>query len=180
VRVLLRFACIALLAALATCSGLDNFEISEKSQSMIPGKSALQTVLGNIGFGQFADLDITQNATLKNQGVTKNQIDSVRMTRLVLTIKAPPGEDFTFLNTLEFFVASDGLEKKRIAHGGSFPVGSSTVELEVDDVDLKPYVVAPSMDITTEANGQPPDQDTTVEAEIVLDVDVDVGGAVCG
>jgi hypothetical protein len=179
-RIVLRGVASLLLLALATCDSVDNFTISEKSQTMIEGKSALQTVLGNVGFGQFLDLDITQNATLKNQGVSKDQIDAVHVTRLTLAIQTPAGEDFTFLTSLEFFVTAQGLEKKRIASGGPFPEGTSRIDLMLDDVDLQPYVVAPSMDITTEARGQPPDQDTTIEAEIELDVDVNVGGAVCG
>lgn len=176
-----RVGVLGLTILLSTCSGIDNFDIEESSTSTIPAGSPLEQVLGNLGFGNFLNLDITQNQTLQNQGVTKDQIDSVHITKLTLRITSPAsGQDFTFISSLKFYVGSEGLERALIASGGPFPSGASTIDLTVENVDLAPYVAAPSLDITTEANGRRPNQETTVEATIDLDVDVNVGGVICG
>jgi hypothetical protein len=175
-----RWAAAVVAIGFVTCHGLDRFTVTESTRSEIMGGGLVEQLLPALGLG-FANFDITQNQTLQNQGVTKNQIDSVKMTRLTLTIIDPPsGQDFRFLDGLTFFVSAPGLERAMIASGGPFPSDARTVELTVEDVELAPYVVADRMDITTEARGRRPRQTTTVEATIVLDVDVNIGGAVCG
>lgn len=173
------FFCACL--ALATCDSLDNFDVEQKSRASIPGQTPLEMLLGSVSFTGFDNFDITQNAELKNQGVTKNQIDSVRLSRVTLTVVDPAsGQDFMFISSLSFFVEAPGLPRVRIATGGPFPAGANMVELNVDDVELAPYATAASMNITTESSGQKPQQDTTVEATIGLDVDANLGGAICG
>jgi hypothetical protein len=138
-------------------------------------------LLGTISFAGFDNFDITQNASLKNQGVSKDQIDSAKMFKVEMKVISPAsGQDFTFINSLKFFVEAPGLPRALLASGGPFPANATTVELDLEDVELKPYVTAESMDITTESSGQKPRQDTTIEATIGLDVDVNVGGAICG
>jgi hypothetical protein len=172
---------VLLTLPLVMCSGIDNFQVDQKSQAFIPGATALEQLLGNVSFAGFDNFDITQNAELKNQGVTKNQIDSVKLSRVTMTVVEPAsGQDFTFVTSLKFFVEAPGLPRALIAKGGPFPAGALTVELDLEDVELKPYATAESMNITTESNGEKPGQDTTVEAVILLDVDVNVGGAICG
>jgi hypothetical protein len=163
-----------------TCGGLDNFLIEEQSRAVIQSGSLLEQFAGAAGFGEFATVDITQNQSLQNQGVERHQIDSVKILSLTMTIVDPQGEDFTFLDSIEFFVEADGLPKVSIATGGPFPSGASTVELTIPDQDLADYAASESMNITTEARGRRPDQDTTIDANLMLDVDVNVEGAACG
>jgi hypothetical protein len=51
-----------------------------------------------------------------------------------------------------------------------------TIELDVSDAELKPFVVAPSMRITGKAEGSRPDEETTIAASAVFDVDVHIPG----
>lgn len=105
----------------------------------------------------------------------------MKLQSLALTITSPAtGQDFTFLEGVQFFVEADGLEKRKVARGGPFAQGPTTVSLMVLDVDLAPYATAPSMTFTTTARGQKPQNTTTIEAKIILDVDVNVGGLICG
>ena len=164
-----------------TCGKLDTFDISQKSSASIQGASILEQLVGDIGFGGFLNMDISQNEELKNQGVKKNQIDSVHLKTVTLTITDPPsGRDFTFVESLKFYVESEGLERKLIASGGPFESGLTTVGLNIEDVELSSYAAAPSMNITTEATGRRPSQNTTIEATLALTVDVNVSGALCG
>ena len=163
-----------------TCGGIDNFTITEESQATIDsGIPVVGDLLGDLGFGGFLKMDISQNEELKNQGVKREQIDSVKIESISLTITSPDdgSQDFTFLDDLEFYVDADGLDKKLIASGANFAAGLTTIGLDVEDVELAPYAAADSMDITTEARGSPPDQDTTILGTIKLNVDVNVSGA---
>src|SRR5687767_12227375 len=112
------------LLSLTFCSGVDNFQIDEKSTAVIPGATVVETLV-DIPFAGFGDIDLTQNETLKNRGATKDQIDSVKVTRLTLTVTAPEsGQDFRFLQSLKFFVESPGVPRALIASGGPFPEGA--------------------------------------------------------
>lgn len=176
-RASILLACLPLVM----CSDLDNFQIEQKSSAQIPGQTPLEQLLGSVSFAGFDNFDITQNAELKNQGVTKDQIDSVKLSRVTMTVRSPEsGQDFTFITSLRFFVESPGLPRALIATGGPFPANAQVVELDLEDVELAPYAAADTMNITTESTGQKPRQDTTIEAAIGLDVDVNVGGAICG
>ena len=168
-----------LLLLLATC-GVDQIEVSQSSRSTIPRGTLVEQFAGDIGFGELVEVDITDSQELKNQGVTKEQVDSVKVSALTLTAISPADADFTFLDSVEFYVEAPGLPKMRVARGGPFPEGASRVELAIDDVELAPYAVSERMTITTDASGNRPEQDTTVEAQIDLAVDVNVGGVICG
>ncbi|OGQ90355.1 MAG: hypothetical protein A2289_26415 [Deltaproteobacteria bacterium RIFOXYA12_FULL_58_15] len=178
----LRYGTIALILAAITCGDIDKFTIEESSSTTIQGASLLEQLAGDLGFGGFLNMDISQNQELQNQGVEREQIDSVHIQSLTLTITdtPPEGRDFTFIDNLEFFVESQGLERKLIASGGPFAAGLTTVGLEVENVDLAPYAAAESMNITSEVTGRRPSKETTIDGKIVLEVDVNVSGALCG
>jgi hypothetical protein len=169
-----------MLFAITTCGALDQISVSQSSRSTIPQGSLLEQFVGDIGFGELVEVDLTESQELQNQGVTKEQIDSVKLTSLSLTVVSPSQGDFTFLDRVEFFVEAPGVEKKRIASGGPFAAGDSMVDLALDDVELKPYVVSEKLTITTDARGNRPSEATTVEAQLDLLVDVNIGGVVCG
>lgn len=52
--------------------------------------------------GSFSSLDFNQNQDFQNQGVTKEQVSSAKLKSVQLKILAPPDQDFSFLDTLEF------------------------------------------------------------------------------
>ena len=84
--------------ALAACGGLDTFTIEQTAQTTVSGASILEQLAGDLGFGDLATFDVTENETLANQGVTKNQIDSVTISTLSLRVLSPMDGDFTFLD----------------------------------------------------------------------------------
>ena len=171
---------LVLLAPLC-CGGLDTFDISEESTTTVEAGTLLEQLAGDLGFGGFLNMDVSQSEELKNQGVEKEDIDSVRLASLVLEITDPPADqDFGFLESLEVFVEAAGSPRARIARGGPFPAGARRVELAVDEVELEPYATAEAMSVTAEVTGRRPDRATTVKATMELRVDVDVTGVACG
>lgn len=171
----------ALLLTPCACGGIDQIVVEETATSVVEQGTLAEQLTGDLGFGSFVTFDIAETEEFENQGVKKNQIDSVHLQRLQLEITDPPsGQDFTFIDSLEFFVETQELPRERVAYGGPFPDDATLVSLEIDDVDLAPYATAPSMDITTEITGRRPANDTTIEATIELLVDVNVSGVVFG
>ena len=116
----------------------------------------------------------------KNQGVSKNQIDRLHHQADLEILSPRDGDDFTFLESLTFKIRGEGLETLDIARGGNFEPGLTKIGLDIVGVDIAPYVVLDSMDITTEVNGRRPSNDLTVRATIDLDVDINVEGILCG
>ena len=163
------------------CAGLDNIPISESSDTQIEGATIFEAFAEDLGFGEFMNIRLVENEALDNQGVSKNQIDQVFITKLTLEILSPrDGDDFTFLESLTFKIRGEGLETLDIARGGNFEGGPHKIGLDIVGVDIAPYVVLDSMDITTEVNGRRPSNDLTVRATIDLDVDINVEGILCG
>ena len=168
--------CVLVLAL--CCSGVDDFEVTQTATAQVPAGTVLDTLPADLGFDDLTKVDVQESREYANQGVSESDVDSVRLVRVKLTVRG--GGDLAFMDSVEFFVESPGLPRVRVARGGPFPAGTSEVELQLDDVELKPYVIADSMDITSAATGRRPAEMTTIDAELVLLVDVDVSGATCG
>ncbi|HWN70843.1 MAG TPA: hypothetical protein VNM90_24545 [Haliangium sp.] len=170
---------VALAAlALGTCSSLDNIEVPVTANATIPRRSVLDELLGNLSFAGFEGFDISQSQQFENQGYSKDQVDSVHMLEMTLTIRSPAGANFDFLDSIRFYAEADGLDRVLVAELDPVPQGASTLVLDVDSsVELQPYVIAPEMTLTTEATGVRPAEETMVEAEAIFDVDVNVTGA---
>jgi hypothetical protein len=170
---------VALAAlALGTCSSLDNIEVPVTGDATIPRRSVLDELVGNLSFAGFDGFDISQSQQFENQGYSKDQVDSVRMLEMTLTIRSPAGSNFDFLDAIRFYAEAEGLPRVLVAELEPVPDGASTLSLDVvSSVELQPYVVAPAMTLTTEADGVRPAEETMVEAEAIFDVDVNVTGA---
>lgn len=169
---------LAYLAVLATCEGVDNISVPATGRSVIPQRTVLDELLGNLAFVGFEGFDISQSQEFRNQGYSKEQVDSVRMESFTLTIESPATANFDFLQSIRFHASADGLPQVEIARLDAIPPGSNVLELEVDTtVELQPYVIAPSVTITTTATGTRPPEETTIEAVAMFDIDVNVNGA---
>lgn len=173
---------VALLISLLTgCGGLTKISTTQPATATIQGGSILDLLASDIGFGNLGNFDITQSQEFKNQGIKREQLNSVKLRSLTLKITSPAsGQDFTFLQSLAFFVEAPGVAKKQIAHGGPFAAGAKEISLTIDGEELVAYAAATSMTFTTTANGKKPANTTTIEAKVILDADVNLGGLLSG
>lgn len=163
------------------CGKLDVITLRESSEAEIPGATLVESIAQDgLQFGGFEGLQFSQSQELQNQGVKENQIDSVKMDSLILTVTNPENGDMSFLTSLEFFIDADELPKVRIASFGDFQAGQNSISMLTDDQEMKDYIVADSMTITTSVEGQKPDQTTTIKGDMAIKVDIDVGGAIFG
>lgn len=171
----------ALLGALALglftgCSNVDNFDVPVDAQATIPASTIIDQLLDPISFGALESIDFTQE--LKNQGVTKSDVDSVHMQSFSLSVTAPAGQTFDFVDSVAFSVETEGQPKSLVAKIDAVPKGATKIDLVVErNLELAPYVVAPSMRMTTSVQGKRPMQQTNIAAHLVFDLDVNVTGS---
>jgi len=171
-------AWMAAVAIAVACGGkLLTIRVEEESEVLIEKGTPLESLLSDLGFDGFTDMDITSRQAIENQGVEPGDITDVYFEELVLSVGEPEGGDLSFIDELSFYVEAEGLDRVRVATQDSFPEGQAVVEMELDDVDIVDYVVSESMDVTTEASGGRPDEDTLVVGSFVLSVGATAQGA---
>ena len=168
--------CLA-VACLTTGCGLTTIDVEVRTSTVVRGASPLEQIIYDMDFGGFSNLDLTDSSALANQGVDEDDIHSAILTELSLEVTEPSsGQDLAFMESVQFTAKAGGVEQGLVARGGSFEAGESLVELETTGLELKPYLVAESMDIITDVSGRLPPQDTTIEAVAVFEVEVNLRG----
>ena len=88
-RKLLQTLILTSIFTVLACAGLDNIPISESSDTQIEGATIFEAFAEDLGFGEFMNIRLVENEALENQGVSKNQIDQVFITKLTLEILSP-------------------------------------------------------------------------------------------
>jgi hypothetical protein len=169
------WACLTL----AACAPV-SFDTELKGETTVPaGPSGVITPLNAFpAIGSFAGLNFNENQDFKNQGVANDEVSSVSARSVELRLLAPDDADFTFLDTLEFFAKAGDQEKRfaskrdisRLALRPPNPV----LRMEVEDVELQPFVAAPSMSIIVRGKGRMPEQEVRLQAIVVLKVEEDL------
>jgi hypothetical protein len=174
-RIIRNTIAVGSLLGLTMCENIDNIDISAGGKATIPKASLLDELLGAVPFSGFDKVDFSE--TFKNQGVTPDQVDSVHMKAFTIIIEAPNNGNFDFIKSVHFFAQAAGLPKIEIASMDTVPQGKREIDLTINaDAELKPYVTAPSMQISSEVQGKRPDQETVLGAAVVLDVDIHIPG----
>lgn len=162
--------------SLAACSA-PTFTAEVKGETTVPASPVLGTVLNAFpAISSFAGLNFNENQDFKNQGVTKNQVSSVHVKSLKLKVLSPDDADFSFLDSLEFFAKAGDQEvriawKENIAELG-LRAPNPVLDLDVEKVELQPYVTAPSMSIIVRGKGRAPAKEVRLQATVALDVQV--------
>ena len=168
-----RSAAVIAAAVLCTCGSLDHFDVHTGASAKIPAATILDELLGSVAFPGFDNLSFSQQ--IANQGVTEDQIDSVVVKTFVIHTDPGSGDTLDFLQSASFYAEADGLPKVLVASGSDF-AGQTSVDLDLEDEELKPYVVAPSMTLSAEIKGKKPQKETTVTADVTLTVDATIPG----
>lgn len=162
--------CLSFAAAVFLVGCGATFDVEIESSSTIKSGGLFQNLVSDT-FGDFSSLDLSQSQAFKNAGVGKDDVDSVKLSSLVIEVESPEGATLEFIDDIEFYVEADGAPKKRLAFTTNIPNDATTVTLDVEDLELAPYVTAPSMHVTTKAKAHAPKKDTTIKATLVFAVD---------
>jgi hypothetical protein len=165
------------LLSLVACAP-PSFTAEVKGETTVSGDpTGISTVLEAFpAVGSFSSLDFNQNQDFQNQGVTKEQVSSAKLKSVQLKILAPPDQDFSFLDMLEFKVKAGDREvlvasKHDIASLG-LKAPNPVLEMDLAGVELQPFITAPSMSITVSGRGRKPSRDVRLQATVKLDVQV--------
>ncbi len=169
--------CVAAVALICCQARLTSIEIERSAEILIPKGTLLEELLGDFGFDEFTQLDITSAEEIENQGAEPGDIRDVMLASFSLTATAPDGADLAFIDSLDLYVEAPELPRRLVASQSNFPAGQATVELELEELDLTEYAVSTSMTLTTEVTGSRPNVDTNVRADAVLVVGVTTQGA---
>jgi hypothetical protein len=173
-RLARRAASLVALASLSMCN-LDHVDFSVGGKVTVPQGTLLDTLLGNLAVAGFDSIDFSQQ--FQNQGVSRGDVNSVKLKSFTLDVESPADGNFDFIQSITFFAEASGSPKIQIASMDPVPKGKKELVLVVDPTaELAPYVVAPSMSITSQVTGSSPSADTTVNAAVVLDVEVHIPG----
>lgn len=173
------FALAPALLLLAACN--TGFPVEVKGDTTIQGDpSPIPDVLSAFpNVGSFSNIDFNQTQEFQNQGVTKDQVKSVHMDHVQIKIVSPDTQDFSFLENLQFYARANDQEELVAEKIGIDKLGlkapNPVLDLDVKkDVELAPYITAPSMSIVVRGKGRLPPQDTKLEATVGVNVEVKV------
>jgi hypothetical protein len=163
----------AALLGLSTCTieihpGVDG-------TATVPQATIVDQLLQSLAFTGLDQIDLSDD--FQNQGVTKDEVSSVSISSMTISVTSPQGATLDFIKSLSFSASADGQPDVEIAHIDSVPPGATKIELDIDPgVELAPYVVAPSMTLTAQVTGSHPSQDTTLAAHVDFNVAANLPG----
>ena len=166
----------ALLFAVACQGALLTLVLDRSAETTVEAGTLLEDLVGDLGFGDFLNMDLTTATELENQGVAPGDIQATFLTAFSLET-LNPGSDFSFLERMELYVEAPQLPRVLVASSDDFGQGVTFVDFEVEDVDLTEYLVSASMSLVTEVTGRRPEQDTRLEAAFSVEVGVTTQGA---
>lgn len=160
------------------CEGkLFTIHVDEEAETVVPKGTLFEALLGDLGFYDFFELDVTSSQELQNRGVEPGDVKGVGLESFELVVVSPSDGDLSFLGSMDVYVSAPGLDEVLVASVDDIPEGVKFIDLTVDDVDLTAYVVSRSLTFTTDSSGHRPEQETTVKAVVSLAVGVTGQGA---
>jgi len=160
---------VVLLAALLIggCSGVGDFTFTEKSDK--------QTIKSSIAGDLTSLAGFNFNINLERQ-LEKRDADGAKAVHLqdvkLRVTDDSQGRTLGFIESITFHANSDNEQKARVAWRDPVPDGQSSVMLETDsELNLKPYI-QDGLTMETSASGNTPEEDTTIQAVLTLEVEV--------
>lgn len=167
------FAVAAALSMLvsAACSGVFTFTFNQESDKQtIEGGNPVENLVNSFSPLNF---QINLERELEERDADGAKEVNLQNLRLVVTNTGEHGEgkpNFDFLDSMTFYANSENQDRKKLAWRDQIPEGTQELPFEVDSsIDLKPYI-EDGMKLETEAEGNRPEQDTTIKGVITLEV----------
>lgn len=169
----LLIASLAMLSLLfVQCDELDKltqFDIPYETQFTIPA---------TIGIGLPVDLptpDVNTNidSELSTETTRPELIEEITLKEMKMTVTAPNGEDFSFLESVSIFISGDSLPELRLAYLENIPADpGEVISLTTSDEDIKEYLLNEKFSLRTSATmDETVAQDTDVKIDMIFHVD---------
>ena len=163
-------ACALPLLILAACNPLreiSNISVSVTSETEVQG-----TIVEMPAFPGFEGFDISQTETFQNSDATRDNLESSSLDSFTLRVtEDSQGQSLGFIDEMKVFINAEGQDEQLIAWYDEFEEGQREASFNVvDDVDLTDYFRQDEAEIVTETTSSAPQQNTTLEAEMVFDI----------
>jgi hypothetical protein len=168
---------VCALLSLVACAS-PSFVAEVKGETTVPGDpTGISTILDAFpAIGSFSNLDFDQNQDFQNQGVTKDQVSSAKLKSLQLKVLSPADQDFSFLDSLEFYAKAGDREvlvaSKRNISSLGLKAPNPVLDMDLAGAELQPFITAPSMSISVRGKGRKPSREVRLQADVKLDVQV--------
>jgi hypothetical protein len=148
--------------------GLIKFDVDQNiPEQTIPG-SPLGAVLPAMLFSVPLQVDIDSGLKAHGAGAASGAY----VKTVTLTITAPPGETFSFLDSISLSIAAPGQQEVEIAALSSVPAAPTITLAPTGRVNLLPYIKGGSATITTRATGRVPTQDLKFNGKVTITVEI--------
>jgi hypothetical protein len=161
-----------LFVASSGCNGVTSIEVERTSRAVIFDDDPL----GVLDLPEFREIELLLGEYENEHGIRSRDITGASLERVTMTVLEPEGRDLSFATRIEIFVEAPNRTARMIASREGFPPGESSVEFELEDVDLEPYITASSFTLRARVEGSPPPEDILVEGAATLDVGVTLAG----
>jgi hypothetical protein len=156
----------ACLVAVAAC-GLIKFDVDQSiPEQTIPGSplgAALPPTLFTI------PLQVDIDSSLKAHGA--GAASGAYLKAVTLTVTAPPGATFDFLDSISLSIASPGQMEVELTRLSPVPAGGTVTLTPSARVNLLPYIKSGAT-ITTRAVGRPPAQEIKFNGKVTITIEV--------
>jgi hypothetical protein len=114
----------------------------------------------------------------QDEGIESAWIESIKLSSLKITITAPAGEDFSFLENISMYMNTDGQPEVLIADKVAVPENAgNSIQLEVKGADLYPYISQNDFTLKTSiTTDETVTQDVDFRTDMVIEVKATIPG----
>ena len=131
---------IFMLFLFMSCDTLDEltkFDISFEESITIPATSPIDLPFTI----STPNIETNSNSEFSSNDTAKNLVEEIKLTEFKLTLKNPSSEDFSFLETIEIYIAADDLPDTLLAWNPT-PISNdrNVMFLDTSNEDLKAYI----------------------------------------
>ncbi|QDO95145.1 hypothetical protein FNB79_14570 [Formosa sediminum] len=124
------------------------------------------------------EIETNSESTFSVNDTSKDLIEDIKLTEFKLTLTNPSDEDFSFVETIEIYIAAEGLEDTKLAWNTT-PIenGTNVMYLKTSDEDLKAYIFEDSFYLKIETGtDEILTQDYDIDIKTVFAVDAKILG----
>lgn len=138
-----------IMTLVCSCNKIDEltkFDVEYTSSIIVPSSSLIDLPL------DITTPETTTNSesTFENNDTRSDLVESVKLTELRLDLITPADGDFNFLNEIEIYITAEDLPEVLIASSIDIPANNSrSIELDVENVELKEYIKKDSYSLRT-------------------------------
>jgi hypothetical protein len=148
-KIIISIVVFSVLAASCTkvLDSLTTFTFSRTTTFTIPGSTGLGIPV-NLNT---PDVVTNYETEFSTNNANADKIEYIKLTDMNLAVSSPANGNLDFLKSIQLSISADGLSDIVIASKNDVADGLSILELDVQDEDLKPYLIKDTYKLKVEA-----------------------------